>query len=69
MRLSIDAVGQVAHAGPLEHDAVLDLRVLDLDVVANRRERPDVGVHDPRAAPMIAGPRIIGPLDRPRPSR
>src|SRR5258705_3697859 len=46
-----DAVGEVADAGTLEHDAVLDLRFLNDDVIADRRERTDVRVHDAGAAP------------------
>src|SRR5918992_3395406 len=43
-----DAVRKIADARTLEHDAVLDLRIRDLDVVHDRRERPDVRVHDAR---------------------
>src|SRR5436190_20569879 len=44
-----DAVGQVAQGRALEHDAVLDLRILDVDLVPDRRERSHVGVDDARA--------------------
>ena len=37
-----DPVGEVGDHRALEHDAVLDLGVLQLDAVADRRERPDV---------------------------
>src|SRR5678815_4611792 len=43
-------VGQVANARALEHDAVLDLRILNDDVVADRRERTDVRADDAGAA-------------------
>src|SRR5436190_19499797 len=41
-------IGEIAHAGAFEHDAVLDLGILDFDVVHDRGERADVGVHDAR---------------------
>ena len=40
---------EIVNQRSLEHDAVLDLRLVDLDVLADRRERPDVGVDDARA--------------------
>src|SRR6185503_4671422 len=58
-----DAVRQVAHARSLEHDAVLDLGILDLDVVADRGERPDVGVHDAGAAADDGGAANRRPFD------
>ncbi len=39
-----DAVGQIGDLRALEHDAVLDLGLANLHVLADRRERPDVGV-------------------------
>src|SRR5258705_8340307 len=57
------AVRQVAHARSLEHDAVLDLGILDFDVVADRGERPDVRAHDARAAPDDGRPADGRPLD------
>src|SRR6266513_257091 len=45
-----DAVGQVAQGRALADDAVLDRRILDVDLVADRRERSHVGVDDARAA-------------------
>src|SRR5712691_2585872 len=57
------AVGQVADARALEHDAVLDLGILNHHVVADRGERADVGVHDARAAPDDGGTTDHGALD------
>src|SRR5712691_2470269 len=57
------AVGQVADARALEHDAVLDLGILDLHVVADRCERADVRVHDARAASDDGGTADHGALD------
>ena len=48
IRLSATRVPRSWMLRALEHDAVLDLRVADLDVVHDRGERPDVGVHDAR---------------------
>ncbi len=39
---------EVVNQRSFEHDAVLDLALVDLDVVADRRERADVGVLDAR---------------------
>src|SRR6266550_81230 len=44
-----DAVRQVAQGRALEHDSVLDLRILDVDLVADRREGSHVGVDAARA--------------------
>src|SRR4051812_48951792 len=43
-----DAVRQIADHAAFEHDAVLDLRIANFGALADRREWPDVGVHDPR---------------------
>src|SRR5215216_1673555 len=56
-------VRQVADGGSLEHDAVLDLGLADFDVAANRRERPHIGVDNPRAAADDRGPADHGTLD------
>src|SRR3954471_4508943 len=45
----LDAVGQIADHAPLEDDAVADLGFADLGALPDGRERPDVGVDDPRA--------------------
>src|SRR4051812_31579754 len=47
----LDAVRDIADHAALEHDAVLDLRIADLGAAADRGERPDVGVDDPRVLP------------------
>src|SRR5688572_13959562 len=51
-----DPVRQITHRGAFKDDAVLDLRILNLHVVHDRGERPDIRVHDPRAPADDGGP-------------
>src|SRR6516225_9157996 len=51
-----DAIGKVADHAAFQHDAVLDFRLADLGVPADRRERSDVGAQDPRTGTDDDGP-------------
>src|SRR5688572_11911708 len=44
-------IRQIAHARSFQHDAVLDLGVLNFDIVHDGRERTDVRMDDARATP------------------
>src|SRR5688572_28215066 len=46
-----DAVGEIAQARTLEHDAVLDLRPVNLHILADGGDRSHVRLHDSGVAP------------------